>query len=300
MSDDCPFALTIEEVEVTNVSSNHVTFKTRSDGPQEVDCLLREFTCARDKIRLNLPPSAPPHIEVLQIGALGRLCLHEDVWQSTSQGFPIHAAGTGAVVFKYPICLAIPSPHISTLQVVPTSVLVKGFVTGIAEAQDIELLGSDCADSQNIEWNGARNIRIGLSTEGAQRFNLPPSATSIEMWPIRLVVAGSPATEPDRHGTANILNAELAAGTQTLQFERSAPQVAPRLTQTGCSRFHVVPGAVRAIAEGQIPSDPAGVAEVKAIIAEWDRIDRDEPGALSESSRRTLETAREILKQRGL
>lgn len=292
---DCPYALTNHHVTITNVVADDITFRTRSDDSTDQE--TRAFTCKRSQIlpsaTQSLPADAPAHITQVQQGASGLLCLHRDAWQTTSGGHRIYGAGSTNVIFKYPNCFDVASRFLATLQVVPTRIFVTGFVTGIDGLQGIELLGSDCGDAQTIDWNGARNVSIQLSAEGAERFALPASTTTIDVWPTSMLVAGSPTAAPEVSGKADILIGELAAGRQTLQFQRAAPRVSLELSQDGFGRFHVVPDVVRDIAEGRWPGGDGGspnrLSRAKAILDEWDRIGI---GELSPTSRKYLEDAR--------
>jgi hypothetical protein len=299
---DCPYALTFHEVTITDVSADIVTFVTRSAGPGEVQRLLRRFTCRRSvdgvpQILLELPAEAPPHITRLERMETGRLCLHRDVWTTTSDGFQIYGAGTHAIVFKYPQCLPELIP-ISTLRVDATSIRVTGFVAAIEGQQVIELLGPDCAASQTIDWTGAGNVSIALSPQGVRRFNLPASTTSVEVWPTLMVVAGKPAADPEVDGDADILHAEHAAGLQKLHIQGPTPRVSLELTPRGFAEFHVVPGELQDIADGPVPS-PEVIQKARAIVKELDQIKLTNPDKfekLSAPSRKRLEAARAKLR----
>lgn len=266
---DCPFAI-VESVTIVKVTQDTVTFSTRSAGAEERQRLLRNFTCPRTEILTRQPNGGPQPVALIR-GATGKLYLSRTGWETTADGFRIYGAGTAAVVFKWPLCLAVPVPRISTLQVVPTSIVIRGFLTGTQNLVSFELFSSECADSQTINWNGAQDIEIKLAR------------TTITMWPTSIVVRGAPTSQPDVPGRADILERELAAPVQRLQFDRASPAVSLELTQDGISRFHVVSDLVRAIAAGQ------RIDDARHILDEWTRIGA---GELSEASRRTLEAAR--------
>lgn len=269
MADPCPFAI-VEGVTIVNVTQNTVTFSTRSAGATEQERLRRNFTCSRQQILVDRPDGGPQPVDLIK-GATGQLYLSRTGWETTSDGFRIYGAGTAAVVFKWPTCLAVPVPHISTLQVVPTSIVIGGYLTGTQNFASFDLFSSECADSQAINWNGAQDVEVKLVK------------TTITMWPTSIVVRGAPTSQPDAPGRADILERELAAPVQRLQFNRVSPVVSLELTQDGFSRFHVVSDLVRAIAAGQ------RIDGARRILDEWTRIGT---GELSEASRKTLEAAR--------
>src|SRR5206468_7945197 len=115
---------------------------TRSDSktgdPNER--LRRLFKVARSELWTAPIPGQPAAVE-LKPGATGPLYLSRAGWEAvTPDGFQIFGAANAQ--FKLPSCLGVGPMH-DELSVIPTKLLVHGFVAGKTEPIEIDLLGPE-------------------------------------------------------------------------------------------------------------------------------------------------------------
>lgn len=237
----CTHAM-VPQVTIESVDAQNVSFWTRSDSktgdPNER--LRRLFTVAAKEVWTAPIPGQPAPV-AMKRGATGPLFLSRTGWQTTTpDGFHILGAGTDAVVFKLPECLAA-SPFQGDLRVVPSKLLVHGYPEGGTELLEIDLLGPDAAESQDLRWNGADYLEIRLAGHAA---NGSPAArpTTIKLWPTQIVVSGSAQSALTLPGEVDLLDGDLAAHAQHIQFARRGTPISLILTQNGFGAFHVVPG----------------------------------------------------------
>jgi hypothetical protein len=139
-------------------------------------------------------------------------------------------------VFKLPECLAA-SPFQGDLQVVPSKLLVHGYPEGQTELIEIDLLGPDAAESQDLRWNGADYLEIQLAEPAADG-----ATAAIKLWPTQILVSGSAQSALTPPGEVDLLDGTLAAHAQHIQFARRGMPISLILTQNGFGAFHVVPG----------------------------------------------------------
>jgi hypothetical protein len=241
--DPCHFGI-VQQVKIEGVTDTHVSFTTRSASrsgdPHE--CLRRTFTVPRTEVH-EVPIAGAPRSVAMKSGATGPLFLSRTGWKSkTPDGFGIH--GGDRAVFKWPLCAAASQQLLSKLAVVPTSITIRGHLEGETDFIDIELLGADAAPSQRIVWGGADHIDVRLTAHGARRVGRKPRATSVKLWPIWIAIKGAPAIDPSVVGEVDILNNEMADGTQELAFAKPGAPVTLSLTQDGVNAFHVTPQAI--------------------------------------------------------
>ncbi len=242
LQDRCDFGLL--KVTIEAVDKSTVTFSTRcctvSKDPDE--CLLRSFTVPLAEVISTQIPGAPAPVPMTP-GATGNLFLSRTGFRSTSlDGESIY--GIDQVVFKWPECGASPSRVLSPLAVQPTSIVLRGHLRGQTEIFEIELLGPDAADTQDIVWNGAGFIELRLSSRGAARLRVEERTTVVEAWPTRIVVQGAPVVEPAVSGEVDILDLELAGEEQRLELSARGVPITLSLSQDGVNAFHVTPELV--------------------------------------------------------
>lgn len=233
----------IAQVTIDSVDDQSVSFWTRSDSktgdPNER--LRRLFTVPVSEVwTAPIPGQLAP--VAMTSGASGPLYLSKTGWQATTpDGFPILGAGTDAVVFKYPECLAS-GPLQASLVVIPSQLLVKGYEEGKAEPFQIDLLGSEAAESQDLEWNGAEYLEIRLANHAANRSDAAKRAGTVKVWPTEIIVTGCAKSAPTLSGQVDLLDGELAGHEQRIQFDKRGNEISLVLTQDGFGAFHVVPG----------------------------------------------------------
>lgn len=237
----CTHAM-VPQVTISSVDAQNVSFWTRSDSktgdPNER--LRRLFTVAVKEVWTAPIPGQPAPV-VMKPGATGPLFLSRTGWQTTTpDGFHILGAGTDAVVFKLPECLAA-SPFQGDLRVIPSKLLVQGYPEGETELIRIDLLGPNAAESQDLQWNGADYLEIRLAGPAANGSSAAPGAT-VKLWPTQIVVSGAAQSAPTIAGEVDLLDGNLAAHAQHIQFARRGTPISLVLTQNGFGAFHVVPG----------------------------------------------------------
>ena len=237
----CTHAM-VPQVTISSVDAQNVSFWTRSDSktgdPNER--LRRLFTVSVKEVWTAPIPGQPAPV-VMKPGATGPLFLSRTGWQATtSDGFPILGAGTDAVVFKLPECLAA-SPFQGDLRVIPSKLLVHGYPEGETELVQIDLLGPDAAESQDLLWNGADYLEIRLAGHAANGSPAAGGAT-VKVWPTQIVVSGAAQSAPMIAGEVDLLDGNLAAHAQHIQFAQRGTPISLVLTQNGFGAFHVVPG----------------------------------------------------------
>lgn len=224
--------VTIESVDATTVS-----FWTRSASQtgDPAEQLRRLFKVRRDELWTAPIPGFPPPV-ALRPGATGPLYLSKAGWQTTTpDGFQIF--GAASAVFKLPVCLG-PADAFDRLSVIPSKLVVQGYAHDTDELVEIDLLGPDAADAQDVRWNGSEPVEIRLRNGHGARAHV----AAVKLWPIHIVVAGSAASAPAVPGEVDLLDVELAAPEQHLQFHRRGAAVELALTQDGFGAFHVIPG----------------------------------------------------------
>lgn len=230
----CNYAL-VPQVTIESVDTQNVSFWTRSDSktgdPNER--LRRLFTVALSEVWTS-PISGAPSPVAMKSGTSGPLYLSRAGWQTTTpDGYHILGAGTDAVVFKYPACLAS-APFQGDLVVVPSKLLVQGYPEGETELFQIDLLGPDAAEAQDLQWDGAEYLEIRLAADGEPE--------TVKVWPTQIVVTGSARSAPMISGDVDLLDGSLAAHAQHIEFARRGTPISLVLTQNGFGAFHVVPG----------------------------------------------------------
>lgn len=237
----CNYAM-VPQVTIESVDAQSVSFWTRSDSktgdPNERR--RRLFKVAVTEVwTAPIPGQMAP--VVMKPGATGPLYLSRTGWQTTTpDGFHILGAGTDAVVFKFPECLAA-GPLQTSLVVIPSELVVRGYEEGKDELLQIDLLGPQAAESQDLEWNGAEYLEIRLAGDAANGSNGAPSGT-VKLWPTEFVVTGCAKSAPMLSGQVDLLDGELAGHGQHIRFDRRGGEISLVLTQDGFGAFHVVPG----------------------------------------------------------
>ncbi len=236
----CNYAV-VPQVTIESVDTQNVSFWTRSDSktgdPNER--LRRLFTVALSEVWTGSIPGAPSPV-AMKSGISGPLYLSRAGWQTTTpDGYHILGAGTDAVVFKYPACLAS-APFQGDLMVVPSKLLVQGYPEGETELFQIDLLGPDAAEAQDLQWDGAEYLEIRLAAPAATGAAGDPG--TVKVWPTKIVVTGSAKSAPAISGDVDLLDGNLAAHAQHIEFAQRGTPISLVLTQNGFGAFHVVPG----------------------------------------------------------
>lgn len=233
--DKCDFGL-VQEVTIEAVSAVAVTFSTRGDGSGTPDDRLRKsFVVPRSEVHDGPFADAPSPVALVP-GAIGALFLSRVGWQTRSvDGYSIY--GLTQVVYKFPVCAA-PTQLRSQLAVVPHGITVRGQIEGKGALVDIDLFGPDAAEAQAFRWGGSGDITVQLSEHGARRLGV---AQSVKLWPTRIAVKGSPAFDPAVKGEVDLLDDEVATGTQEISYSRRGAPVLLWLTADGVNAFHVTP-----------------------------------------------------------
>jgi len=234
MEAQCNHAM-VPQVTIESVDATKVSFWTRSGSktgdPNER--LRRLFTVPLTELWTAPIPGQPEPVE-LKPGATGPLYLSRAGWAATTaDGFLI--SGAANAQFKFPDCLGAGPLH-DELAVIPRELLVCGFVDGQPEPIQIDLLGPEVAEAQDVQWNGAELIEIQLMANGSARRG------SMKVWPTRIVVRGCATAAPTIVGEVDLLDTELAGHVQRIQFEKRGTAISLVLTQDGFGAFHVVPG----------------------------------------------------------
>ncbi len=234
----------VPQVKIQTVGDKTVSFATRSasQSGDAKESLLRTFTVPLSEVYTAPIPGAPTAV-AMQPGATGPLYLSREGWNTaTPDGFRIH--GADDVVDKFPKDAAIPSPPLTRLDVVPTSIHIHGQLQGETAFFDIELLGPDAAESQDIAWNSADYIDLQLTEHGARRLHVEPGSTTARVWPVKISIKGSPAVDRAVVGEVDILDSELAHSVQRVAFAKPGMPITLVLTEDGVDAFHVTPQAV--------------------------------------------------------
>jgi len=230
----CNYAM-VPQVTIESVNTQNVSFWTRSDSKtgDPSERLRRLFTVAVSEVWTAPIPGAPSPV-AMKSGISGPLYLSREGWQTTTpDGYHILGAGTDAVVFKYPACLAS-APFQGDLVVVPSKLLVEGYPEGETELFQIDLLGPDAAEAQDLRWDGAEYLEIRLAADG--------DPVTVKVWPTQIVVTGSAKSAPMISGDVDLLDGNLAAHAQHIEFAQRGTPISLVLTQNGFGAFHVVPG----------------------------------------------------------
>jgi len=243
MNDQRSFGL-VPQVKIEAVDDKNVSFATRSASRSgdAKESLLRTFQVPLTEVYTTPIPGAPKAVE-MRPGATGPLYLSREGWETeTRDGFGIY--GADRVSAKYPNEAAIPSPPLTRLIVVPTSICIHGQLQGETAFFDIELLGHDAAESQGIVWNSADYLELRLTEHGARRLHVKSHAATVKVWPIKILIKGSPAIDRAVVGEVDILNSEMADSVQQLAFAKHGSPITLALTPDGVDAFHVTPQAV--------------------------------------------------------
>ncbi len=241
--DECHFAA-LQEVTIEAVSDTSVTFATRSaslSGDRN-ECLRRQFTVPLDEVLVTPIAGAPPPVPMTP-GASGTLFLSRTGWQATTpDGFGIF--GADQAVFKWPLCAAVTTRFLCTLTVIPKSIIVRGHLRDDIAFHDIELLGPDAAESQDLVCNGTDYLELQLTARGTRRLGVRSRSTRVQLWPTMIAIEGSPAIDQAVSGRVDILDSEMADVVQRVSFKQPGGPITLRLTQDGVNAFHVTPQAV--------------------------------------------------------
>jgi hypothetical protein len=256
--DQCNFGV-LSEVTIQEVTDTSVSFSARSASQSggSDESLLRTFTVPLTEVYATPIVGAPVPVQMAP-GAIGSLFLSREGWKATTpDGFGIY--GADQAIFKWPLCAAAPARLLSQLAIVPTSISVHGHLQGETAFFDLELVGPEAAESQDIVWRGADYIELRLSEAGARRLHLQPGqpgVMTVKAWPTRIVVKGSPTIDPSVSGEVDILDSELADSMQHLAFATPGAPVTLSLTQDGLGAFHVTPHIVAELsnAVGRTPA----------------------------------------------
>ncbi|HEX2691518.1 MAG TPA: hypothetical protein VHN14_33130 [Kofleriaceae bacterium] len=238
----------VPQVKIAALDDKNVSFSTRSASqsgdPRE--SLLRTFTVPATEVYTTPIPGAPAAVK-MQAGAMGPLYLSGEGWKTaTSDGFGIY--GADQVPIKYPLEAAIPSAPLTKLTVIPTSIWIHGQLQGQGQGStgffDLELLGKDAQASQDIVWNSADYIELRLTEQGVRRLHLKSHATTVKVWPVKIVIKGSPTIDRAMVGEVDILDGEMADSAQRFAFAKHGSPITLSLTPDGVDAFHVTPQAV--------------------------------------------------------
>jgi len=243
IGDDC-FAAAVEQVKIEEIDDKCVSFSTRSASPSgdPNERLLKTFTVPLTEVYCDPVSWATNQVELAK-GKIGTLFLSRVGWDTkSSDGFQIY--GKEWALFKAPDCAASATRLLTRLAVVPESIVIRAHLEGEHELFEIDLLGPDAAESQQIRWSGADYISLRLSQRGARRLGLKARAMTVRAWPVRLRVTGAPKIDPTVTGAVELLDARMADPVQELAFGRPGAPVELVLTQDGVSAFHVTPQLV--------------------------------------------------------
>jgi hypothetical protein len=238
----CNYAM-VPQVTIESVNTQSVSFWTRSDSKtgDPSERLRRLFTVAASEVWTAPIPGAPSPV-AMKSGTSGPLYLSREGWQTTTpDGYHILGSGTDAVVFKYPACLAS-APFQGDLMVVPSKLLVEGYPEGETELFQIDLLGPDAAEAQDLQWHGAEYLEIRLAAHAANGTAADGDSVTVKVWPTQIVVTGSARSAPTISGDVDLLDGNFAAHAQHIEFARRGTPISLVLTQNGFGAFHVVPG----------------------------------------------------------
>lgn len=232
----------VPQVKIQAVDDQNVSFATRANGPGDAKgSALKTFTVPRTEVYTATIPGAPISVE-MKPGALGPLYLSREGWNITSDGHGIYGAERASI--KYPDEGAVPSPPLTKLTIVPTSIRIHGQLQGKTEVCDIELLGNDAAESQDIVWNSADYIELQLTEHGARRLQVKSHSTKVKVWPTKVLIKGSSTIDRAVAGEVDILDSEKADSVQRFAFAKHGAPIMLVLTQDGVGAFHVTPQAV--------------------------------------------------------
>jgi len=242
---DCAFAV-LQQVTIKQVDQTKVSFAARSASlsGDTNECLLRVFTVPLSEVYTAPIPGAPPPVAMTP-GATGNLFLSRAGWATTTpDGFGLFGALQAS--FKWPECAGVTTRFATKLTVVPRSIVIRGHLQGQGEPRffDLELLGPDAAESQDLVWTGAEFLEVRLTPQGARRLLGHAPSSIAKIWPTRIVIQGSPAIDQAVSGEVDILDSEVAEGVQHLAFGRHGAPISLTLTQDGVNAFHVTPQAV--------------------------------------------------------
>jgi hypothetical protein len=241
-SGDPCFGAGVEQVKIESASETHVSFSTRcaSQTGDLDECLLRTFTVPLAEV-YTAPIKDIQQVELVK-GAIGTLVLSRAGWATRSaDGSQIF--GGDRALFKEPKCAAM-TRLLTNLVVVPTSITVRGHVEGDSEFFDLELIGPDAAEAQDIGWNGADYIDLRLTSRGARRLGLRPRTATARIWPVRIRVTGAPVIDPSVTGEVDLLSIEMADRLQAFAYAKQGAPVKLVLSQDGVNAFHVTPQLV--------------------------------------------------------
>lgn len=244
-----PCGSAVKPVMIEHVDAQNVQFAARSASrtgdPHE--SLRRTFRVPLSEVHTTPMKGAPAPVAMVP-GAVGPLILSRAGWQTTTpDGFALY--GNDHTVFKLPSCAGIPSRWLSTLSVVPTSIVIRGHLEGETRFFNFELLGPDAAASQTIVWNSVEYLDVQLSPQRARRLGLKAQTTA-KIWPVRLVVRGAPTIDLAVSGEVDLLDHEMADGPQRIEYARPGEPIKLLLSQDGVSAFHVTPQVVAERASG--------------------------------------------------
>jgi len=241
----------VPQVKIQAVDDQDVSFSTRSASRSgdAKDSLLRTFTVPRTEVYTTPIPGAPTSVQ-MESGATGPLYLSSEAWNTrTPDGYGIY--GANRMFGKFPNEGALPAPPMTRLVVVPTSIWISGHLEGEAEFFDLEVLGPEAADVQDIVWNSADYLEVQLTDQGARRLRVKARSTTVKVWPIKLVIKGAPSFDPSVTGEVSV---------QRLGFARPGAPITLALTPDGVGAFHVTPQAVAEQASSPAATQPATAA----------------------------------------
>jgi hypothetical protein len=202
---------------------------------------LKTFRCAISEVWTAPIPGAPPPV-AMKSGAIGNLFLSREGWQTMSEdGYKIFGVDTDLALFKYPNAAAGPR-ILNRLAVRPSMIAVHGILHGSDRRIDIDLVGPDAAQAQDIAWTGAAEIEVKLTARGSYALHGHHETSVVRVWPTRILVQGAPEIDPTLSGEVDLLSCELAGLVQHIKFAHHGAPIILTLTQDGINAFHVVPG----------------------------------------------------------